>query len=196
MPQIAAVVLAAGNSSRMGRNKLVVELGGRPLLRIIVDNVLQSRVNPVVVVTGHQAEAVEQVLPRNAVTIARNPDFDLGMSSSIRAGVRALPDWTDGALIVLGDMPAITPSLIDRMIAAFTSDRSICVAACNARRGNPVLFGRKFFPELLTLTGDTGAKRLIAANEQSVCEVLADDDGPLTDIDTPEALADLTAHAK
>jgi molybdenum cofactor cytidylyltransferase len=196
MPQIAAVVLAAGNSSRMGSNKLVAELGGKPLVRIVVDNVLRSRVDPVLVVTGKHAEEVERVVPRNAVTIVRNPYFNSGMSSSIRAGVRALPKSADGALIVPGDMPAISSSLIDRMVAAFLTEQSICAACYKSVRGHPVLFARRYFPDLQALAGDTGAKSIIAANERCTFDIEATDDGPLIDIDTPEALVAFAARTK
>lgn len=179
----------------MGRNKLLVEIGGRPIVRIVVDNALLSRVSPLVAVTGSHADEVEQTLPPS-VTIVRNPEFASGMSSSIRTGVCALPERVDGVLILLGDMPGVSALLIDRMVAAFASGQCICVAASNGVRGNPVLFGREYFPRLQALTGDSGAKSIVTANERNVREIDADDDGPLVDIDTPAALESFIARAQ
>ena len=102
----------------------------------------------------------------------------------------ALPEDCDGAVILLGDMPDVSPALIDRLIAAFDpgEGRAICVATRHGKRGNPVLWARRFFPEMVAIEGDVGAKHLIAQYGELVCEVEADDDGPLIDIDTPQAL--------
>ena len=125
------------------------------------------------------------------VAIVENPDFRNGLSTSLKCGLQALPGDCDGAIVLLGDMPAITPALIDKLIAAFdpSEARAICVAAWKGKRGNPVLWGRQFFADMLQLEGDVGAKHLMAANGELVCEVEAADDAPLVDIDTPEALA-------
>jgi molybdenum cofactor cytidylyltransferase len=113
------------------------------------------------------------------------------LSTSLKRGLNALPENCDGALVMLGDMPGVTTDLIDKLIAAFdpSEDRAICVATRHGKRGNPVLWARRFFPEMMTLEGDVGAKHLMTLYSELVCEVEAADDGPLTDIDTPEALA-------
>jgi molybdenum cofactor cytidylyltransferase len=118
------------------------------------------------------------------------------LSASLKAGIRAAPANSDGAIVLLGDMPEIAAPLIDRMIAAFSppDGRSICVAVHEHRRGNPVLWARSFFPEIETLSGDVGAKDLIAAHEDVVCDIEADG-AVLRDIDTPDALAALRAGA-
>jgi molybdenum cofactor cytidylyltransferase len=190
-PRIAAVVLAAGLSSRMGHNKLLSEIGGETLLVHVLRGVLASSARPVIVVTGHERERVEGALAELPVTLVHNPRFAGGLSTSIVAGISNVPDDCDGAIILLGDMPAIETGLIDRQIAAFAPDegRAICVATHHGRRGNPVLWSRQFFPEILALTGDIGAKALIAAHDEFVCEIDVDDDGPLLDIDTPDMLA-------
>ena len=123
-------------------------------------------------------------------------EFRQGMSRSLRTGVSVLPDGCNGALIVLGDMPAIAPNLLDRMIDAFDPERGrdICVAVHGGRRGNPVLFARHFFPQLMELTGDVGARQIILHNQDVVVEVEAGDDGPLVDIDTPDGLTDFLAR--
>ena len=186
---IAAVVLAAGQSTRMGHNKLLAEIHGEPLVRRVVKQIESSCARPIVVVTGHDQERVRAALAVTGATIVHNPDFSHGLSTSLRAGIRALGEC-DGAIILLGDMPAVSLSLIDRLIAAFgsTNGRSICVTVHNGQRGNPVLFGRMFFPELMTLSGDIGARHVVTKHARLVCEVEAEDDGCLIDIDTPADL--------
>jgi len=190
-PRIAAIVLAAGLSSRMGRNKLLVELNGKPLLRHAVEAAAKSSADPVIVVIGNEGDKVAAALAGLMVETVVNPDYAEGLSTSLKAGIAALPADCDGALVLLGDMPGVTSALLDRMIAAFSpgDDRDIVVATHGGKRGNPVLWARRFFPEILALEGDCGAKPLIAANGELVCEVEAADDGPLADIDTQQALA-------
>jgi molybdenum cofactor cytidylyltransferase len=189
-PDVAAIVLAAGQSSRMGRNKLTAELGGKPLVRHAVEAAVASHVTRVIVVTGNEASAVGAALSDFAVTLVHNPDFRAGLSTSLKAGIRAVPEQCDAAVVVLGDMPAISAATIDKLIAAFNPEegRAICVASHDGKRGNPVLWPRRFFPEVLALEGDVGAKHLIASNEELVCDVEAGTDAPLVDIDTPEAM--------
>jgi len=190
MPKIAAVVLAAGQSSRMGTNKLLAMVGGKPLVRCAVEAAAASAAGPVVVVTGNGARDVEASLSGLQIEIVNNADFRKGLSSSLRQGLSALPDDCDGVIILLGDMPDVSPALIDKLIAAFDpgEGRAICVATRHGKRGNPVLWARRFFPEMMAIKGDVGAKQLIAQYGELVCEVEADDDGPLIDIDTPQAL--------
>ncbi|HEX3432237.1 MAG TPA: nucleotidyltransferase family protein [Rhizomicrobium sp.] len=191
-PRIAAVVLAAGLSTRMGRNKLLAEIDGEPLIRRVIDRVESSGARPIVVVTGHDPERLRQALEGPQCTIVHNPQFREGLATSLRTGIAAVPAC-DGAIILLGDMPAISASLIDRMIRAFDPEngRAICVAVHNGRRGNPVLFHHRFFSELQSLAGDIGARNVVTKHMDVVCEVEAGDDGCLLDIDTPEDLAGL-----
>jgi molybdenum cofactor cytidylyltransferase len=190
-PRIGAIVLAAGLSSRMGRNKLLADIVGKPLLRRVVEAASASSVDPIIVVSGNAADETAAALAGLQVRVVDNPDYRSGLSTSLKCGLRALPDDCDGAMVLLGDMPAITASLIDKLVAAFdpAESRAICVATYRGKRGNPVLWARQFFPDMLQLEGDVGAKHLIAANGEVVCEVEAADDAPLIDIDTPEALA-------
>jgi molybdenum cofactor cytidylyltransferase len=191
LPRIAAVVLAAGLSSRMGANKLLAEVEGKPMVRHAVEAALASAAGSVVVVTGNNPEAVRQATGSPNAQFVDNPDFSKGLSTSLRAGLKALPPDCDGAIVLLGDMPGVSASLMDRLIAAFdpSEDRAICVATRHGKRGNPVLWARRFFPEMQALEGDVGARHLIGQYAELVCEVEAGDDAPLTDIDTPEALA-------
>jgi molybdenum cofactor cytidylyltransferase len=144
-------------------------------------------------VTGNEQGKVQAALRGCKVTFVHNPDFAEGMSTSLRAGLAALPGKVDGALICLADMPLVTPAVLDRLIAAFNPDegRAICVPTWNGKRGNPVLWDRRFFAEMANLAGDVGAKHLIGEHADLVAEVAMPDGAVLTDIDTPEALAAL-----
>jgi molybdenum cofactor cytidylyltransferase len=189
--RVTAIILAAGRSTRMGGpNKLLAELGGKPLVRIVTEQALASKAKGVIVVTGHQAELVEKTLAGLDVKFVRNPDFAQGLASSVKAGVAAVPNDADGAVICLGDMPMISAQLLDHLIEAFAPDRGnlIAVPVSDGRRGNPVLWSRRFFKELMTLDGDVGARHLIARHTEAVAEVPVDGEGAFLDIDTPQAL--------
>ena len=188
---VAAVILAAGRSTRMGGpNKLLAELGGKTLVRIVAEQALASKAPGVIVVTGHQAAEVEKSLAGLKVRFVRNPDFAEGLASSVKAGIAAVPDDADAAVVCLGDMPLIDAHLIDRLIEAFAPDRGglIAVPVSDGRRGNPVLWSRRFFSELMTLDGDIGARHLIAKHGEAVAEVPVEGHGAFLDIDTPQAL--------
>jgi molybdenum cofactor cytidylyltransferase len=189
--RIAGLVLAAGRSTRMGGpNKLLEEINGKPLVRIVAEQALASRASPVIVVTGHQRERVERALAGLPVTVVHNPDFADGLSTSLKAGIKAVPPDADGAIVTLGDMPQVSAKLIDRLIAAFDPERGalVVIPTIDGKRGNPVLWARRFFPDLLAVEGDIGARHLIAGYAEAVAEVAIEDAAALTDIDTPEAL--------
>lgn len=193
-PRIGALVLAAGRSTRMGeRNKLLEEVEGLPLVLHAVRAARQSQAETVVVVTGHQQEAVEKALASEQVTLVHNPDFAQGLSTSLHRGLAALPRDLDGAVVLLGDMPRVTAEVVDRLIAAFSplEGRAICLPMRQGHRGNPVLFARRFFPEVMEISGDLGARPLIGAYPDQVAEVPMPDDAVLLDVDTPEALEKL-----
>lgn len=193
-PKIGAVVLAAGLSRRMGANKLMADIDGKPMVRHAVEAALAGGLDPVVVVTGHQPESVAKALVGLDIVLVHNGDYAGGLSTSLRRGIRAVPPDRAGAMVLLGDMPAITPALIRRAVAAFDSkSRAICVATARGRRGHPVLWGRQFFPEISALEGDTGARGLMERHAAQICEIEAESDAPLTDIDTPEDLAAFSA---
>lgn len=195
-PRIAAVILAAGQSRRMGRdNKLLLPVDGKPMVAHAAESLLASQAGPLAVVTGHDYAAVEAALPEGRFALTHNPDFASGLSSSLRRGLAALPEEIDGVLVCLGDMPRVSPQAIDRLIAAFNplEGRAICVPTWQGKRGNPVLFARRFFAEMQEVAGDVGARALIGDHAELVCEVPMDDDAVLVDVDTPEALAALDA---
>jgi molybdenum cofactor cytidylyltransferase len=190
-PRIAAVVLAAGRSTRMGpSNKMLADIAGQPMVRRVAETALASKATAVLVVTGHMAPEVSSALAGLDVTLVANPDFATGLASSLKAGIMALPPSCDGAFILLGDMPQIAPEHLDTLMAAFAAD-AIVVPVHKDRQGNPVLWPARFFPELLGLDGDAGAKRLIAAHAASVRDVDLGTDAIFADIDTPEALTAL-----
>jgi molybdenum cofactor cytidylyltransferase len=194
---IAAVVLAAGRSSRMGGpNKLLAEIGGRPLVRIVVEAALASPARPVVVVTGHERERVEAALSDLPVTVVHNPDFSEGLGTSLKAGIVALPAQVDGAVVCLGDMPQVDAALIERLLGAIDPDKGALVAVptIEGKRGNPVVWSRRFFPDLMTVDGDVGARHLIGRYGEAVVEVPVSDNAILADIDTPQALEALKAE--
>ena len=191
--KVAAVILAAGRSTRMGGpNKLLAELNGKKLVRIVAEQALASKASPVIVVTGHQSVEVAAALKGLDVTLATNPQFADGLATSVKAGIGAVPASADGAIVCLGDMPLIDAKLIDRLAEAFAPDRGslIVVPVAGGRRGNPVLWSRRFFPELMALDGDIGARHLIAQHAEAVAEVEVEGKSAFLDIDTPEMLAD------
>ncbi len=193
-PAIAALVLAAGQSRRMGgTNKLLAAIDGVAMVKRAVDAALASRAEPVVVVTGHEPERIRRALAGLEVGFAHNPDYAAGLSASLKRGLAALPEGGDGVVVCLGDMPRVSAAQIDRLIAAFDplEGRAICVPTVRGKRGNPVLWASRFIPEMLELEGDVGAKHLIGQYPELVAEVAMTGDGPLIDIDTPAALTDL-----
>jgi molybdenum cofactor cytidylyltransferase len=194
--QIGAVVLAAGRSTRMaGPNKLLAEIRGRPLVRIASEEALASGASPVIVVTGHQRAEIEKALGGLPVRLAHNPDFADGLATSLKAGIRALPSDVDAAIVCLGDMPCIDPKLMRQLMAAFAPERGVLVVVptFEGKRGNPVLWSRRFFPDLMAIEGDVGARHLIGRYGEAVVEVPVAK-GTLVDVDTPESLAELKAE--
>lgn len=195
---IAAIVLAAGQSRRMGgRNKLLMEIDGVALVRRTASEILAGPVSEVVVVTGHDPEKVQQALHGLAVRFVHNPKFAEGLSTSLKAGLNALPATTSGTIVCLGDMPNITVRHVSRLIAPFDPEegREIGVPTHSGKRGNPVLWGRRFFEEMREVSGDVGARHLIGANESLVYEVEFEDTGVLMDLDTPGQWEDYFASS-
>ena len=190
---IGAIVLAAGLSSRLPANKLLMPLKGKPLVRYAVEAALGSQARPVVVVIGNAAAEVREALADFTITLVENCNYTRGLSESLKVGVRSLPFTCRGALVLLGDMPDVSAATIDELIARFdpAANRTICVPVRAGRRGNPVLWGRRHFPEILALQGDHGAKSLIDKHADTLCEVAAADNSIFSDIDTAD---DLAAH--
>jgi molybdenum cofactor cytidylyltransferase len=195
--RIAAIVLAAGRSTRMGAiNKLIAEIGGKPLVRIAAEQALASHAAPVIVVTGHEREKVEAALAGLPVRFAHNAGYAEGLGSSLRAGIAAVPKEADGVIVCLGDMPQVDAQLIDKLLAAFDPEKGalVVVPSIGGRRGNPVVWARRFFADLMTVQGDIGARHLISSYPEAVVEVPVAGDAALTDVDTPESLSAVKAE--
>src|SRR5215467_9889298 len=198
----AAIILAAGSSSRMGagRHKLLLPLAGRPVLVHVIDILLASQARPLVIVLGHQANQVRAQLTTYSghpnIIITENPDYLRGMSTSLHMGLRTLMGneqtsshfMVDSAFIVLGDQPLITPQLIDRLILTRrTTGKRIVAPLYQGKRGNPVLFDASLFPELFTTTGDEGGRSVIERHRLELATVEVDNPMANYDMDTWEA---------
>jgi molybdenum cofactor cytidylyltransferase len=191
-PRIGALILAAGQSRRMGEvNKLLIDIDGKPMVRHVAETILAAPVTPVVAVLGHERDRVRAAFAGLKLRAIYNPDYAAGISTSLKRGLAALPDDIDGVLVCLGDMPLVGPAEIERLIGAFnpTEGRAIIVPTARGKRGNPVLWAKRFFPEMQDIAGDVGARHLIGAYPEVVAEIEMAGEGVLLDIDTPEALA-------
>ena len=190
-PRVGALVLAAGQSRRMGAlNKLLIEVDGEPMVRRVAAAALASRARPVIVVTGHEAERIRAALVGFDVVFVHNPDYAEGMSTSLDCGLQALDPVLDGAVICLGDMPRTSAVLIDRLIAGFSplEGRNVGVPTYRGKRGNPVLWAARYFGEMRRLSGDVGARHLIGDHADAVYEIESPDHSVTIDVNTPEAL--------
>ena len=197
----AAILLAAGRSSRMGQgqHKLLLPLGDRPVLLHVVDTVLASQARPIVVVLGHQAEQVRSILApfESRLTIIDNPDYQLGMSTSLRKGIETLMSsypTVNGALIVLSDQPLMTSYILDSMIETKqNTGKRIIVARYQGKRGNPTLFDASLFPELMEMTGDEGGRKVLERHREEIAVLDIEDATPNYDVDTWEAYQQVVA---
>ena len=193
--RIAVLILAAGTSSRMGAtNKLLAEVDGVPMVLRALNAAQASAATSVTVVVGHEGAAVRALLAPRAVHVVHNPDFALGLSTSLCCGVAALPDDAQAVLVMLGDMPRISAAHIDRLLDAWDPSRpAIIVPQRGGRRGNPVLWPRALFAAMQTVSGDRGARDLLVQYADQVQRVEIDDDAIFIDVDTPDDLARNTA---
>jgi molybdenum cofactor cytidylyltransferase len=194
---VAAIILAAGCSRRMGaQNKLLLPIQGVPIISHVVKAVLASRVEQVIVVLGHDAKEIRRLLPATRVTCVFNPEYKTGMASSLRYGLRAVAEEMDSAMIVLGDMPFVSSAQLDRLIAQFGLDPGldIMVPVSKGRRGNPVLWGRRYFNEIQELQGDTGARELLLDYAANVSSVEVNDTAIFLDIDTPGNISSMVEN--
>jgi molybdenum cofactor cytidylyltransferase len=199
----AAIILAAGSSSRMGggRHKLLLPLHDRPVLAHVLDAVLASQARPVVLVLGHQAEQVRAHIASYAthpdLNIIENTDYLQGMSTSMRLGIQALQSYGymnssnsefDSALILLGDQPLITAQDIDTLTATYrTTGKRIVASTYEGKRGNPILFDAGLFPELLKVTGDEGGRSVLERHRDEIATVEMGNPLANIDVDTWEA---------
>ncbi|WP_458096831.1 NTP transferase domain-containing protein [Roseomonas sp. WA12] len=193
--KVAALILAAGRSRRMAPlNKLMVtDKAGQAMIARVVDNALASRARPVLVVTGHEHEKVEEALSGRPVLMTHAEGYAEGLSASLKAGIAALPSDVEGVLVMLGDMPLVSTAMLDRIIAGFDPEegRAIVQPTFRGKQGNPVLWSREFFGEILSISGDVGARHLTGRHADRLHNVEMADDGVLRDFDTADTLKGL-----
>ena len=188
MSPVSGILLAAGPCRRFGgRPKPLLELQGRPLVQRIATEAAASRLHDLVAVVGYQAERVGPLLGGRPIAVVENPLWEEGQSTSVRAGLAALPPEAGAAMFLMVDQPLLTAAVIDRLIAAWERTGGPIVVPVNAgRRGSPVIFDRSLFAELARITGDTGGRQLFAEHEAEIVEVHIDDAGALVDVDSPD----------
>ncbi len=195
MMNISSIILAAGASSRMGRPKQLLDWGGIPLVRAVALEVRATGIDDIVVVTGAAQHEVVAALAGLSLRVVENPGYAEGQSSSLRVGVAALEVTTNAVLIVLGDQPFVTAQIMTHILSVYqTSGAMIIAPRYRGVRGNPVLFDRAVFAELLKVSGDQGARSILAAQPERITYVDFEDERPLIDIDTPEVYTQLIRH--
>ncbi|MEE9171079.1 MAG: nucleotidyltransferase family protein [bacterium] len=184
---VAAILLAAGTASRMGReNKLLLKVAGKTILQWSVENVLASKVTQVFVVAGKGFDEVQRCLSQFEVTVVRNSNYQSGISSSLKAGLKMVASSTDGALFLLADQPKLQPQTLNCFLELFSAgDKKIIAGQYDPITGNPVLFHRKYFNDLLQLHGDVGARALLKRFPGEIATVEIPPEQRL-DVDTPE----------
>jgi molybdenum cofactor cytidylyltransferase len=171
----------------MGGGKLVLPVGGRPMVQRVVDAALGSRASSTILVIGNEAEEVLEAVAGRPVTVVVNPDYAEGMSTSLRAGLAAVDPAADGALVLLGDQPFVSSALLDALIDRFARvGKPVVRPSAEGRPGNPVLFSATLFPEIVGERGDVGGRRVIERLADEVCMVPVDDPHELVDIDSPQ----------
>ena len=192
--KIAGLILAAGGSSRMGdQNKLMMPFQGKPMLNHVVNASLNSNLTQTFVVVGHQSSEIKNLVQSDDIQCVENEQWETGMASSIVAGISQLKQF-DGFLILLGDMPLVTPELINEIIFHGSADK-IVIPIKDGLHGNPVFFGSKFRDELLTLYGDSGAKKVIQDNLSSMIKIEIQSNTIFKDYDTKESLESVAGVA-
>ncbi|WP_158266547.1 nucleotidyltransferase family protein [Allosphingosinicella deserti] len=190
-PGTYAVVLAAGAARRFGGGKLTAMLNGRPLVSWSVEKALQTRVELVTVVLGADAEAVAGALPSDVrLRVIVCPDWEEGLSRSLRCGVQTLPDHARALLLFLGDMPDVSSALADRMLRLVLDGAPAAMPVCDGQPAHPVAISAKLFPALRSLRGDQGARNVLRAASGAV-EIATDERGSITDVDTEADLRSL-----
>ncbi|MBU1745280.1 MAG: molybdenum cofactor cytidylyltransferase [Proteobacteria bacterium] len=187
---ISAILLAAGESKRMGRPKQMLAWQGKTLLRQVLENLIRSDAGEIILVLGHEAEAISKSLTESQIKIVINPDYKQGMASSLRHGLLAMDPESEAFLVLLADQPDIGPEIMNRMIREFKQAnprRGIVRPVYRGLRGHPVLIGVRYLQEALQLQGDVGARQILANHPEDILEIEVNQDGILKDIDTPEA---------
>jgi molybdenum cofactor cytidylyltransferase len=184
-PMISAIILAAGESKRMGEPKQLMPFGQSTILEKAIDNLLSSAVNEIIVVLGYKAEEVLKTIATKPVKIAINPDYKQGMSTSIIAGLSLIARQAQAVMLALGDQPLVDSQTINQLIEEFYNhDKGIVVPTYHGKRGHPVIFAIKYKQKLLELTGDIGGREVIKDHPDDILEVAVDSESVISDIDT------------
>jgi molybdenum cofactor cytidylyltransferase len=186
---ISAIVLAAGESKRMGRSKQMLAWQGKTLLRHVLENLISSTADEIILVLGHEAEAIRKSLPEFPIKIVINPDYQQGMASSLRQGLLAMHPTSEAFLVLLADQPGIGPEIMNHLIREFRQanpGQGIVRPVYRGLPGHPVLIGVRYLQEALQLQGDVGARQILMNHPEDILEIEVDHDGILKDIDTPE----------
>jgi len=190
---ISAILLAAGESNRMGRPKQLMPLGQSTIVAATIDNLLNSAVGEIIVVLGYKGEEIRKAIASRPVKIAMNPDYQEGMSTSVIAGLRQIDQRAKAVLIALGDQPFVDTQTINVLLEAFVaSSRGIIIPTYRGRRGNPAIFDIKYEGELLNLKGDVGGRETVKRHPDDVLEVAVDCEGILLDVDSMEDYTSIT----
>ena len=184
---VPAILLAAGCSRRMGKHKLLLMLDGQTVIGRTLDNLLASRASGVTVVLGYQSDLVREAIGERPVEIVLNPDYEQGMSTSLKAGLSAVSAETPYMMIGLADQPFIAGSDYDALIsAALASQKGIVLPVYRGQRGNPIILARKYIPELMDMNGDVGGRDLITRYPLDILDVPTSSEGVVININTPE----------
>ncbi|MDP2898013.1 MAG: nucleotidyltransferase family protein [bacterium] len=184
---ICAIVLAAGESRRMGSQKLLLPFAKTTVIGHVVGELLRSELDGIYVVVGHEANRISEELSGRCVTIVANPDYKLGMLSSVRCGLQALPEPCDKVLAVLGDQPAVTSELVNQLVrSSSTTDKGILVPVYRGKRGHPILFSTRYRDEIMTSFDDSGLRGLLQSHPDDIFELTVSTPAALSDIDSPD----------
>jgi molybdenum cofactor cytidylyltransferase len=192
---ISAILLAAGESNRMGQPKQLMPFDQITIVERTIDNLLNSAVSETIVVLGYKDEEIRKTIASKPIKIAINPDYQQGMSTSIIAGLKQVDKKARAVIIALGDQPFVNSQTITSLVEAFiANNRGILIPVYQGRRGNPVIFAIKYKNELLNLKGDVGGREIIKRHPDDVLEVAVNCEGVLLDIDTMENYTPITLN--
>ena len=182
---ISAILLAAGESKRMGKLKQLMPFGQSTIVEQAIDNLLNSAVDEIIVVLGYRAEEVIETIAAKPVKLVVNPDYKQGMSTSIIAGLNLADSGTQAVMLVLGDQPLTNSQTINQLIEEFYNhDKGIVIPTYQGRRGHPTIFAIKYKEKLLELKGDIGGRQIVRDHPDDILEVAVDSESIIADIDT------------
>jgi molybdenum cofactor cytidylyltransferase len=184
---LSAILLAAGESKRMGEPKQLMPLGSSTLVGQAIDNLLNASVDETIVVVGHKAEEITKTIATKPVKIMLNPNYRQGMSTSIIAGLILVDPKSQAVMLALGDQPLVASQTINQLIEAFNNqNKGIAVPTHKGKRGHPIIFAIRYKPELMELEGDIGGREILQRHPEDILEVAVDSESVITDINTQE----------